>query len=157
MILTEARTELQRQSRLFSEETKTQMVVFNGSTDTMRDVASASIKTMEDSITSLKDSLWLANESSRLTVFNQESEQREAVIRDLSKQGVDISKIANISQQMDAQRSDLQKALSAKSATALKTTNSGLNLLNREFRTTVEESRANLQIEMARAAILAMK
>jgi hypothetical protein len=155
--IAEARVELQRQSRLFSEETKIQMVIFNGSTDTMREQASASMQIVEDSITSLKDSLWLAKDTARLTVFNQESQQRAAVIRSLSRQGVDITRAANISQEIDAQRNDLQKALTAKSTTALKTTNSGLKVLNREFRTTVEGYQTNLQIETKRDAILAMK
>jgi hypothetical protein len=155
--IAQARVELQRQSRLFSEETKTQMVMFNGSTDTMREQASTSIQAMEDSITSIKDSLWLAKETARLTVFNQESQQRAEVIRTLSNQGVDISKAANISREIDAHRDDLQKALTAKSTTALMTTNSGLKSLNREFRVTVEGYQTNLQIEMKCAAILAMK
>jgi hypothetical protein len=153
----EARVELQRQSRLFSEETKTQVVMFNGSTDTLREQASASIQAMEDSITSVNDSLWLANESARLTVFNRDSQQRAAVIRSLDKQGVDITRAANISQEIDAQRVYLQKALTAKSITALKTTNNGLKVLNRDFRTTVEGYESNLKVEVARDAILAMK
>ena len=153
----QARVELQRQSRLFSEETKTQMVTFNGSTDTMRGQASASIQAMEDSITSIKDSLWLAKETARLTVFNQESQKRAEVIRSLDQQAVDISRAANVSQEIDAQRNDLQKALIAKSTSALKTTNSGLKVLNREFRSTVEGYQTNLRIEMQRAAILAMQ
>jgi hypothetical protein len=153
----EARVELQRQSRLFSEETKTQIVFFNGSSDTLRERATASVKIMEDSVTSLKDSLWLAKDTARLTVFNKEADERAAVITSLSSQGVDISQAANISQQIDAQRHDLQKALTAKSTTALKSTNIGLKVLNQKFRATVDESEANLRIEMSRAAILAMK
>ena len=52
---------------------------------------------------------------------------------------------------------DIQKALRSKSVSALKAANQGLKLLNREFCTTVEESQTNYQIEMKRAAILAMK
>lgn len=155
--ITEARMELQRQSKLFAEETKLQLVTFNGSTDAMREKASATIQPVEDSITSLRDSLWLAKDSARLTVFNQESAQRAASLRSLSKQGIDISRAENISQQIDAQRNDLQKALSDKSVSALKASNQGLKLLNREFRATVDGYHAEYQIEMKRAAILAMK
>src|SRR5512145_150590 len=76
----EARVELQRQSRLFSEETKTQIVYFNGSTDTLRVQATASVQIMEDSVTSLRESLWLAKDTARLTVFNKEADERAAVI-----------------------------------------------------------------------------
>ena len=155
--IADARTELQRQSRLFAEETKLQIVTFNGSTDAMREKTSASMQPVEDSITNLKDSLWLAKDTARLTVFNQESQQRAAILRSLTKKGIDVSQAKNISEQIDARRSDIQKALSDKSVRALKTANQGLKLLNREFRTTVEESQTNYQIEMKRAAILAMK
>jgi hypothetical protein len=155
--IAEARTELQRQSRLFTEETKNQIVVFNGSTDAMREKAAESMQSMEDSVTNLKDSLWLAKESARLTVFNRDSQQRAVILGSLSKQGVDITRAANISQNIDAQRTGLQKALTDKSAKSLKSTNNGLKVLNREFRTTVEGYQTNLRIEMQRAAILAMK
>jgi hypothetical protein len=155
--ITDARTELQRQSRLFAEETKLQIVTFNGSTDAMREKTSAAMQPVEDSITNLKDSLWLAKDTARLTVFNQESQQRAAILRTQTKLGIDISQAQNISQQIDARRNDIQNALSSKSVTALKTANQGLKILNREFRTTVEESRTKYQIEMKRAAILAMK
>jgi hypothetical protein len=152
-----ARAELQRQSRLFAEETKAQLVLFNGSTDTMRETASASMQSVEDSFTSLKNSLWLANETARLTVFNRESGQRAAVIRSLTKQGVDVTRASNISQQIDARRSDLEKALTDKSVRALVATNNGVRALNREFRTTVDGYQQELQIERKRTAILAMQ
>lgn len=155
--IADARSELQRQSRLFAEETKLQIVAFNGSTDAMREKAAASMQPVEDSITSMQDSLWLAKDTARLTVFNQESLQRAAVLRSMSKQGIDISRAEKISQQIDARRGDLQKALNDKSVGALKAANQGLKILNREFRTTVEGYQAEYQIEMKRAAILAMK
>jgi hypothetical protein len=153
----EARAEVEQQSRLFSEEVKFQVQIFNGSIDVLRQQASASVQATEDSIPSLKDTLWLDRASARLTVFNRESGQRSNVIRSLGKQGVDISQAANISHQIDAQRSDLVKALIAKSPKDLKTINSRIKFLNRDFRAIVDESRVNLQIEMSRAAILAMK
>jgi hypothetical protein len=155
--IADARIELQRQSRLFAEETKAQMIAFNGSTDAMREMASESMQSVEDSITSMRESLWLAKDTARLTIFNQESQNRETILRIMSKQGVDVSIAQNISQQIDARRTDLQNALNAKSVPSLKNTNSGLKLLNREFRATVDGYRTNLQIEMKRAAILAMK
>jgi hypothetical protein len=123
----------------------------------MREQAAASVQNMESSITNLKNSLWLDRVSARLTVFNRESGLRSDILRSLSKQGVNISQATNISQQIDAQRSDLVKALIAKSPEGLKTINSRIKFLNRDFRAIVEESQANLRIEMSMAAILAMK
>jgi hypothetical protein len=152
----EARLELQRQSRLFNEETKAKLLFFNGSTKVMREQVSESVQTVEDSIQSFKDSLWLSKDTARISVFNRESQQRAAVLRSLSKQGVDISRALNISQQINAQRVILQKALEDRSLDALKTTNNGLKTMNREFRTTVDEYQNNLRIETKRTAILAM-
>jgi hypothetical protein len=155
--ISEAQAELLEQSRFFSEETKAKIQIFNGSTDAMREQAAASVQNMESSITNLKNSLWLDRVSARLTVFNRESGLRSDILRSLSKQGVNISQATNISQQIDAQRSDLVKALIAKSPEGLKTINSRIKFLNRDFRAIVEESQANLRIEMSMAAILAMK
>jgi hypothetical protein len=154
--IAEARLGLQRQSRLFAEETRAQLLLFNGSTDAMREQAAKRVEAVENSATSLTDSLWLAKETARLTIFNRESEQREALLRGLSRQGIDVSRAANISQQIDAKRSDLQSALSARSVPALAAVNTGLRPLNAEFRKTVEEYRAGRTIELKRAAILAM-
>jgi hypothetical protein len=155
--ISEARWELQRQSRLFVEETKLQIVAFNGSTDAMRDKAATSIQTVEKSITNLKESLWLSKDTARLTVFNREAEQRSKILQSLSSQGVDVSRARDISQQIDGHRTDIQKALTDKSVAALKSANTGLKLMNREFRTTVQGYQNGLQIEMKRNAILSMK
>ena len=151
----EARIELQRQSRLFSEETKAKVVHYNGNFTTMRSQASAAVQALESSITSMQDYLWLAKESARLTIFNRDAKERASVMRSLSKQGVDISQAQKISEQIDAQRSSLQDALTKKSITALKASNSGLKTLNKEFRTTIGGYRSDLSIEMKRTAILA--
>jgi hypothetical protein len=155
--IAEAQAELLKQSSSFAEEAKTQIQIFNGSTDAMREQASASMQDMEDSVTNLKESLWLGRVSARLTVFNRESGLRSDVLQSLSTQGVNISKAANISQQIDAQRYDLVTALITKSPTGLKTINSRIKFLNRDFRTVVEDCQSSLHIEMSRAAMMAMK
>jgi len=153
--ISEARDELGRQSQLFAEETKAEILMFNGSFQDMRQKASKSIEAFDGSITNLRDSLWLAKDTARLTVFNKESQQRKALLSSLDKQGVDVSQAKKISDQIDAKRPDLQDAIMHGSG--LTEVNSGLKAMNREFRTLVQEYQANLQIEMKRAAILAIK
>jgi hypothetical protein len=154
--ITEARNELQAQSRLFSEETKSQMITFNGSFDDLRGNISIPVRIVDDSFNGMKDALWLAKDSARLTVFNTESVQRSLLLDSLEKQGIDISKARNISEQIDAQRVALQKALVDNSAASLRTVNDGIKSMNREFRTAVQEYRTDMQIQMKQAAVLAM-
>jgi hypothetical protein len=154
--ITEARNELQAQSRLFSEETKSQMITFNGSIDDLRGNISISVRMVDDSFNGMKDTLWLAKDSARLTVFNTESVQRSLLLDSLEKQGIDISKARNLSEQIDGQRLVLQKALVDNSAASLKTVNDGIKSLNREFRTAVQEYRTDMQIQMKHATVLAM-
>jgi len=154
--ITEAREELRTQSRLFAEETKAQIVMFNGSTDDMRGSISTSVQSVDNSYSSMKDSLWLAKDTARITAFNQASQQRAALLNSLSMQGIDISLAQNISRQIDTQRSAIQKALSDNSVSSLKTANSGLKALNRQFRGAVQVYRTDLQIQVKQAAVLAM-
>jgi hypothetical protein len=154
--ITEAREELRTQSRLFAEETKAQIMMFNGSTDDMRGSINTTVQSVDNSFSGMKDSLWLAKDTARITVFNQESQQRTALLNSLSRQGIDISLARNISQQIDTQRSTIQKALSDNSVSSLKTANSGLKALNRQFRGAVQVYRTDLQIQMKQAAVLAI-
>ena len=152
----EARLELQRQSVLFNEKTKAAVLSFNGNFTAMREKASSTVQAMDSSMTGLKDSLWLAKESSRLTIFNQSSNERAKIIRVLGSQGVDVSAAQELSDRIDAERIELQKALARRSVASLKESNNGLKSLNREFRATIDGYRKDLTIEMKHAAILAM-
>ncbi len=152
----EARLELQRQSVLFNEKTKAAVLSFNGNFTAMREKASSTVQAMDSSMTGLRDSLWLAKESSRLTIFNQSSNERAKIIRVLGSQGVDVSAAQELSDRIDAERIELQKALARRSVASLKESNSGLKSLNREFRATINGYRKDLTIEMKHAAILAM-
>jgi flagellar biosynthesis GTPase FlhF len=154
--ITEARGELRTQTQLFSEETKAQMVMFNGSTDDMRGAINASAQPMENSSSTLKESLWLAKDTARITVFNKESQERTALLSTISKQGIDTSHARNISEQIDTQRSAIQKALADNSARSLKAANSGLKSLNHQFRGVVKAYRGDVEIQMKQAAVLAM-
>ena len=154
--IAEARGELRTQTQLFSEETKAQMVMFNGSTDEMRNAINASVQPMENSSFTLRDSLWLARDTARITVFNKESQERSAILGTIGKQGINTSLAQNISQQIDIQRSSIQKALADNSARALKEANNGLKSLNHQFRGVVQTYRDDLQLQAKQATVLAM-
>ncbi|NMB77471.1 MAG: hypothetical protein GYA23_00045 [Methanomicrobiales archaeon] len=154
--ITEARAELQRQSRLFSDETKAQLVMFNGSSSAMRDVIAESVRTADSSITDLNDSLWLAQDTARLVVFKRESRERAVLLHVLNAQGVDISRAQNISDQIDSCKADLQNAMNSNSVAALKSVNGNVRLLTREFRSTISQYRFAMQVEAKRTAILSM-
>lgn len=153
-----ARDSLGTCAREFSEETQSQMLLFNGSATRMqacvRSMANASAVRNADNP---DGELWLKNESSRLLLFNRESSDRKRIIADLGKQGANTTLIRNISLQIDAQRPNIQGALMNKSSTALLSTNVVIKDLNREFRSTVADTRAALAIAMKRDAIMAMK
>jgi hypothetical protein len=155
--IAEARRELQHQSRLFAEETRVQLIFFNGTTGNLREAISVSEQAAEGSLMNLKDSLWLSHESARMTTFNRESQKRAVILKSLSDDGVDVSMAQDISEQIDAQRTDIQKAISARSLNGLKATNAALKSLNREFRATIGEYQTRLRIETKRSAILAME
>jgi hypothetical protein len=151
-----ARDQMRVQTQLFSEETKAQLVMFNGSTDDMRGSIAVSMNAADTSVTNFRDSLWLAKDSARLTLFNADSEQRALLLRTLDREGIDTTLARNISDQIDAQRSSLQDALSTDSAPALMNVNTGIRTLNKQFRSTVDTSRATMAIELKRQALMAM-
>jgi gas vesicle protein len=83
--------------------------------------------------------------------------QRTLLLRSLGKQGIDTTLARNISDQIDAQRFSLQDALTNQSAEVLKSTNTDIKTLTRQFRENVASSRAALAIEMKRDAMMSMK
>jgi hypothetical protein len=127
--ISKARDSLRVQTQLFSEETRAQMVKFSGSNADMRESIRSSTDTADKVIARAKDSLWLANESARLTLFSQESVRRSIILTNLS------------------QRSNLRSALSNQSVAALANTNDAIKTLNRQFRDNVASSRTALAIE----------
>ena len=151
-----AREDMRVQTRLFAEETKAQLVIFNGSTDAMGGSINASMRTVEESFSNLSDSLWLARDTARLTVFNTCSDERTQLLAGLNAQGVDISLAKNLSEQIDAQRSALTTALSSKKVGTIQNVNSGIKDLNRQFRDVILTYRADLKIQLDKAAILAI-
>ncbi|MGB7788884.1 hypothetical protein [Methanoregula sp.] len=154
--ITSARDDMRAQTQLFSDETNTQLVIFNGSTNDMRESIASSEQAADASFTDFRDSLWLARDSARLTLFDADSEQRALLLRSLDREGIDTGLARNISDQIDAQRSDLQDALSNNSADALMTANAGIRSLNREFRSTVSDSQAAMAIKLKGEALMSM-
>jgi hypothetical protein len=155
--ITKARDDMRKQTELFSDETNAQFVLFNGSTDDMRASINASMDAADASFKDFNNSLWLAKDSASLTLFNAESQQRALLLLNLDRQGIDTNLARNISDQIDAQRSNIQGALSDNSADALLTVNTGIKTLNRQFRKTVGDSQAAMAIELKRQALMAMK
>jgi len=153
-----ARDDLRDLARAFSDENKAQMGLYNGNNTmmvaTIRATANATAVAQSNST---NNALWLRNESARLLLFNRESADRMRIMSDMGKQGVNITRIKNISQQIDAQRSNIQGALTNKSSVALQSTNAVIKSLNRQFRQDVADSRAALVIEMKLNAMMAMK
>ena len=152
--IAEAREELRIQSQLFSETTKKKIITFNGSVDAMRVSISASENAVDSSYASMKDSLWLTNESARLMIFNQESHQRSVLLTNLVNKGINVSGAQNISDQIDGKRPLIEKALAENSASSLKTVNSSLKTMNRQIRASISEYNNAMEIQMKRAAIL---
>jgi hypothetical protein len=152
-----ARDEMRQQSILFADETNAQMVMFNGTTDEMRANANSNMHTIEGTFNSIMYSSWLASETTRLTVFNQSSERRTAILNTLSAQGLDISQARNLSDQIDTQHSELENALLQNRDETLLSITSGLKQLNQQFRNNIEGIQENALIQMKTADIMAMK
>ena len=152
-----AREEMRQQSILFADETNAQIVMFNGSTSEMRANANSNMYTIEKTFNSIMYSSWLASETTRLAVFNQSSERRTAILDTLNTQGLDISQARNISDQINAQHSELEKALLQNRDGALQSITSGLKQPNQQFRNTIEGDQTKAQIQMKTANMTAMK
>ena len=150
-----ARDEMRQQSILFADETNVQMSMFNGTTDEMRANANSNMQTIEGTFNSVMYSSWLASETTRLTVFNQSSERRTLILDKLSVQGIDTSHAKNLSEQIDAQQSEMENALLQNRDGELQPITSGLKQLNRQFRNTIEGYQTDAMIQMKTADMIA--
>ena len=150
------RDDMCSQTKLFAEETMTQIVLFNGTSEGMRETTGASMNAFEISFNSMTNPLWLSRDSARIVAFNRESEERNFTLRSLSEKGIDITLARQISDQIDAKRSDVEAALRNNQDGAILKVNTGIKSLNQQFRNTVSDYRTNLEIQMKGAAILAM-
>ncbi len=152
-----ARDDLRLQTQLFSDETKARMAMFGGNDDDMKASINSSTAVFDNAFSGLTASLWLANASSRITIFNQDSDRRLLLLRSLDRMGIDTALARNISDQIDAQRSDIQDALNNRSAAALVSTNTVIRDLSRQFRENIESSRAAFAIQVKSDAMTAIK
>ncbi len=150
-----ARDEMRQQSILFADETNAQMAMFNGTTDEMRAHANSRMQTVEGTFNSVMYSSWLSSETTRLTVFNQSSERRTIILDKLSAQGIDTWEAQNLSEQIDAQQSDMETALLQNRDTALQPITSGLKQLNQQFRNLIGEYQTNALIQVKIADMMA--
>lgn len=151
-----ARDEMRKQSILFADETNARIVMFNGTTDEMRANANSNMQVIERTFNSIMYSSWLASETTRLTVFNQSSERRNAILTSLSAEGFDISEARNLSDQIDSQHSELENALLQNRDEALLSITNGLKQLNQQFRNTVERYQTNALVQMKTAQIMSI-
>jgi len=154
--IVKAREGLRTYTTKFSEETQTQMVRYNGNNDALRLYTRASVNAADASILRSNGTLWLADESSRITVFNQGTLTRMQQISSLTNRSIDTAKIGNLSEQIDAQRPALVQALTNRSAPGLKAANEKIRVLTKEYRDTVEAARAAMVIQAKRDAMMAM-
>jgi hypothetical protein len=151
-----AREEMRQQSILFADETNTQIMMYNGTTDEMRANANSNMQIVEGTFNSIMYSSWLASETTRLTVFNQSAERRTAMLETLSAQGLDISHARNLSDQIDVQQSELEDALLQNRDGALLSITSGLKQLNQQFRNAIDGYQMSAMIQMKSAEIMSM-
>jgi len=152
-----AREEMGAQSLNFANTAQDQVVMFKGNFNTMKDYINDSMQSLSDSFSSSNDPSWLVKGNARLEVFNASSFERNATITELAQQGVDVTKARQISDQIDAQRTNLEHALVHSQNTTIQSVNSEIKMLNQQFRNTILDYRANLKIATSAAAINAVK
>ena len=151
-----AREEMRHQSILFADETNVKLVMFNGTTDEMRAQANTNALVVERTFNSIMYSSWLASDTTRLRLFNRSSERRTATLDMLNSQGLDVSEVQNLSDQIDAQHAELEYALLQNRDEALLSITSGLKNLNQQFRNTIEAYETNAMIKMKKTEIMSM-
>ncbi len=155
--ITAAREEMRVQSIRFFEETNIQMAAFNGTTTGLRASTKETEADAETAFARMPGSVWLIKGSARLAAFNTSAEKRAALLLTLTRKGVDITQIREISNQIEARRTDLQIIVVKHQDGAVLTLNSSIARLNDQFRNTVDEALKNHDIQLKTAAMLAMK
>jgi len=154
--IVKARDGLRTYTTEFSEVTQEQMSRYKGNSKSLLLSTRASVNAADGDIIRHNGTLWLADESARLTVFNRDSMQRTRMITTLTNHSVDTGIIQNLSEQIDAQRPSLQGALTNKSITSLKLTNEKIRVLTKEYRDTVQKARAAWALQTKLDAMMAM-
>jgi hypothetical protein len=155
--ITSARTEMQAQSVRFADESANQLVMFNGNVDSMRAFINDSMLGFDDSFNDPNHTPWLTTARARLTVFNESANDRNVTLSVLRAQGVDVTQAEKISEEINAEHTELMGVLTHKSDLTIEQFNSKVKILNQDFRNAVREYRANMQIQVQFAAIRAIK
>ena len=148
-----ARSNMGDLTRQFSEETKAQMQIFNGSTEDMRSSINDSIASVGESVDGVKGYAWLAGDAARLQVFDLAVMKQNELLASLSSRGIDVSAAQSVADQIAAQRTVLVDALKNHDDAALTTTNAVIKSLNQQFRNDIATYRAKLEIQMTVAAL----
>ena len=137
----------------FSEETKAQMQIFNGSTEDMRSSINDSIASVGESVDGVKGYAWRPANAARLQVFDLAVMKQNELLASLSSRGIDVSAAQSVADQIAAQRTVLVDALKNHDDAALTTTNAVIKSLNQQFRNDIATYRAKLEIQMTVAAL----
>ena len=148
-----ARNDMGDLTRQFSEETKVQMQIFNGSAGDLMSSINDSVAALGASVDGVKSYTSLASNAARLHVFDIASTKRDELLNSLGNQGIDVSAARDLSDQIDAQRTNLVNALENHDIAGLKTTNTAIKSLNQQFRNDIATYRSELGIQMTVAAI----
>ena len=154
--IVKARDSLHAYTTEFSDEAKDQMVRYSGNNTVLQIYTRASVNAADADILRHNRTLWLADESARLTVFNLDSMKRTQLISTLANNSVDTGILQNLSEQIDAQRPNLQGSLTNKSITSLKITNEKIRVLTKKYRDTVQKARAAWALQIKLDAMMAM-
>jgi hypothetical protein len=155
--ITEAREEMQRQSVMFADETQKQILMFNGNITDMRESIRVSTQSSNESFdNNSSESLWLARNTARLNVFINDSEMRSSLLKQLGRKNVNTTEGWEISNQIDAKRSDIIEAIRTGQKGSIQIANAGIKQLNQQFRNQIDLYESNLRIQKT-VAILAMR
>ena len=152
-----AREEMRTQTIKFLEETNTQMAAFNGNESELKVSTDVTETDAENTFARMPESVWLIKGSARLAAFNTSAEKRASLLLTLTGKGVDITEIRKLSDQIEAKRSDMLVVVVKNQNGAILSLNNGIARLNNQFRSTVDETLKNHEIQLKAAAMMAMK
>ena len=152
-----ARSDMQDQSLRFSDETADLLGKYNGNVDSMRAFINDSMQGFDDSFNDPNHTQWLSTARARLTVFNKSANDRNATLTALKIQGVDVTRAEKISDEINAEHAELMGVLMHRGDLTIEQVNSRIRILNQDFRNTIREYRANMQVQVQFAAIQAIK
>jgi len=151
-----ARNTLQDQSRKFSDETLAKMNAFNGNSEGLKSSINSSLSAFDDSLASVPAPLWLAQESARVIVFNDSSQERRLMLARLGAAGVNTTQAQQISAEIDAKFPDVKAAITSGKKGAIQEVNRAIWGLSQQFRAVVGKYQDSLKIQAAVSSILAI-